>query len=178
LFKNLKDKGSRVVQHVQASVGARGGPDVTYVTSRVLVCAVPEVLPDALWTPMEDSLRAALDARHRDTHAVYNLTQRPMHHTYGGRLSAVPITTVGKAPPSLHTVFALCGNMAMYLRQKPDNVVVLCGLEGVLVFSQACLNSQHTVNYCLLHCCCTHAQCSQVNTPAGWSKHVGNNVLI
>lgn len=126
---------------LQAAVSKRG-PEMTYVTSRIIMCPWPDI-PDTLFSAFEDSVKVALDQKHPDSHAVYNLSARQLKHDYGKRLfcthlclmilcyrlSNVPLPASGRTVP-LHTLFALCENMSGYLRAQPQHVVVICGQEA------------------------------------------------
>lgn len=75
LFKNLKDKSAAVVQTVQSTYGSKG-PDVTWLTARLVVSPFAEGVPEALAAQAEEAMRAAVLEVAKREFAVYNFSNR------------------------------------------------------------------------------------------------------
>lgn len=59
----------------QSTYGGRG-PDVTFVTSRLVIAPLAEGIPEALASQAEDAMRLSILEQARGQFAIYNLSQR------------------------------------------------------------------------------------------------------
>lgn len=76
-----------------------------------------------------DDVRAFLEANHPKQYAVYNLAQRKYRPVkFDSRVSECPFNP-RKAPP-LATLFAVCKNMHLWLRQTPRNICIVHCMDG------------------------------------------------
>uniref|UniRef100_A0A183US88 Cyclin-G-associated kinase n=1 Tax=Toxocara canis TaxID=6265 RepID=A0A183US88_TOXCA len=132
-FKNIKDKTAAVALTVQSTYGGRG-PDVTFVTSRLVIAPLADGVPEALASQAEDAMRLHVMEQARGQFAVYNLSQRRLRCDYGNRLSETPMPPQGSGrAPTLNMLIGVCRNMALFLRQKPTNFIVITGPEAQCV---------------------------------------------
>ncbi|XP_037685106.1 cyclin-G-associated kinase isoform X2 [Choloepus didactylus] len=140
LFTNLKDTSSKVIQSVANY--AKGDLDISYITSRVAVMSFPaEGVESAIRNSMED-VRAFLDAKHPGRYAVYNLSLRTYRPSrFHNRVSECG--WAARRAPSLRSLYGVCRNMHLWLKQDPSNVCVVHCTDGraasaVLVCSFLC----------------------------------------
>jgi cyclin G-associated kinase len=133
LFKNLKDKSAAVVQTVQSTYGAKG-PDVTWLTARLVISPFAEGVPEALAASAEEAMRnAVLETTKRDF-TVYNFSCRRLKCDYNRRLSEMPMpSSTSGIPPALSFIISICKNIITFLRRNPENFVLLTGSEAQCV---------------------------------------------
>ncbi|GFR85921.1 cyclin-G-associated kinase-like, partial [Elysia marginata] len=128
MFKNLKDASNKVMETVSNSM-ARTDLDISYVTSRLIVMSYPAEGMESAFKNSIDEVRAYLEAKHRGSYAVYNLSQRSYRvQKFENRVSECG--WVAKKAPPLTNLYAICKNMHLWLRQKPRNVCVVHCLDG------------------------------------------------
>ncbi|RUS92097.1 hypothetical protein EGW08_000121 [Elysia chlorotica] len=128
MFKNLKDASSKVMETVSNSM-ARTDLDISYITSRLIVMSYPAEGMESAFKNSIDEVRGYLEAKHRGSYAVYNLSQRSYRvQKFENRVSECG-WAAKKAPP-LTNLYAICKNMHLWLRQKPRNVCVVHCLDG------------------------------------------------
>ncbi|VDK72962.1 unnamed protein product [Gongylonema pulchrum] len=74
-FKNIKDRTAAVAQTVQSTYGTRG-PDVTFITSRLIIAPLVDGIPEALAAQAEETMRAHVMDQARGQFATFNLSNR------------------------------------------------------------------------------------------------------
>lgn len=97
-----QDTSTKVMQTVQQSM-ARSELDMSYLTSRLIVMSYPAEGIESAYRHHIDDVRAALDSRHANHYAVYNVSGRSYPPT---RFSA-RVTDCGwphRHAPSLRTL--------------------------------------------------------------------------
>lgn len=128
LMKNVKDASARMVETVSATMN-KTDLDISYITSRIAVMSFPaEGMESAFKNHIAD-VRNYLEGRHRNCYAVYNLSQRQYRNAmFENRVSECgwPL----KKAPSLASLYAICKNMHLWLRQNPKNICVVHCLDG------------------------------------------------
>ncbi|XP_059173806.1 cyclin-G-associated kinase-like [Physella acuta] len=128
MFKNIKDASSKVMETVTNTIN-KTDLDISYITSRLIVMSYPAEGMESAFKNSIDDVRNYLESRHRGSYAVYNLSQRGYRVAkFENRVSECGWPPK-KAPP-LATLFAICKNMHLWLRQKPKNVCVVHCLDG------------------------------------------------
>uniref|UniRef100_A0A915CHE6 Protein kinase domain-containing protein n=1 Tax=Parascaris univalens TaxID=6257 RepID=A0A915CHE6_PARUN len=132
-LKNIKDRTTAMAQTVQSTYGGRG-PDVSFVTSRLVIAPLAEGIPEALASQAEDAMRLSILEQARGQFAIYNLSQRRLRCDYSNRSSETPMPPLGSGiTPTLNMLMSVCRNMALFLRQKATNFVVITGPEAQCV---------------------------------------------
>ncbi|KAL4236400.1 hypothetical protein ACF0H5_004785 [Mactra antiquata] len=128
LMKNVKDASVKVVETVSATMN-KSDLDISYITSRLLVMSYPaEGMESAIKNHIDD-VRNYLEGRHRNCYAVYNLSQRLYKNVkFENRVSECGWPA--KKAPTLASLFAICKNMHLWLRQNPKNICVVHCLDG------------------------------------------------
>ncbi|KAM3938815.1 cyclin-G-associated kinase [Leptodactylus fuscus] len=126
-LSNIKDTSSKVIQSVTNY--AKGDLDLSYITSRIAVMSFPaEGVESALKNNIED-VRLYLDAKHPGTYAVYNLCLRKYRPArFHNRVSECGWP--GRRAPNLMTLYSICKNMHLWLKQNPKNVCIVHCLDG------------------------------------------------
>lgn len=128
LMKNIKDASSKVMETVSASMN-KSDLDVSNITSRILVMSFPAEGVESAFKNHIDDVKSYLEYKYKNGFAVYNLSQR----TYRVAKFDNRVSECGWAPrkaPTLASLFAICKNMHLWLRQNPKNVCVLHCLDG------------------------------------------------
>ncbi|VDO29984.1 unnamed protein product [Onchocerca flexuosa] len=111
-FKNIKDKTAAVAQTVQLTYGSRG-PDVTYVTSRLVIAPLADYIPEALIAQTEETMRAHILDQARGQFAIYNLSNRCLRCDYS-HLVETPLPAVESGlTPTVNFLLNLCRNMCI-----------------------------------------------------------------
>ncbi|VDM11208.1 unnamed protein product, partial [Wuchereria bancrofti] len=127
-FKNIKDKTAAVAQTVQSTYGNRG-PDVTFVTSRLVIAPLADCIPEALIAQAEETMRAHIMDQARGQFTIYNLSNRHLRCDYG-HLIETPLPAVGSGlTPTVNFLLNLCRNMVLFLKQKETNFILVTGPE-------------------------------------------------
>ncbi|KAG8594449.1 hypothetical protein GDO81_001207 [Engystomops pustulosus] len=126
-LSNIKDTSSKVIQSVTNY--AKGDLDLSYITSRIAVMSFPaEGVESALKNNIED-VRLYLDAKHPGTYAVYNLCLRKYRPSrFHNRVSECGWP--GRRSPNLMSLYSICKNMHLWLKQNPKNVCIVHCLDG------------------------------------------------
>ncbi|KAK3091567.1 hypothetical protein FSP39_020845 [Pinctada imbricata] len=128
LMKNIKDASAKVVETVSATM-TKSDIDISYITSRVAVMSFPSEGVESAVKHHIDDVRSYLETRHRNSYAVYNLSQKTYRPAkFENRVSECGWTV--KKAPTLANLFAICKNMHLWLRQNPKNVCVVHCLDG------------------------------------------------
>ncbi|XP_064624452.1 cyclin-G-associated kinase-like isoform X2 [Lineus longissimus] len=128
LMKNIKDASSKVMETVSATIN-KGDLDINYVTTRLLVMSYPAEGIETAYRNHIDDVRCYLDARHPSSYAVYNLSQRQYKNIkFQNRVSECGWPA--RKAPLLHSLFAICKNMHLWLRQNQKNVCVVHCVDG------------------------------------------------
>uniref|UniRef100_A0A8C8CPS8 Cyclin-G-associated kinase n=1 Tax=Oncorhynchus tshawytscha TaxID=74940 RepID=A0A8C8CPS8_ONCTS len=124
---NIKDTSSKVIQSVASYT--KGDLDISYITSRIAVMSFPaEGVESAIKNNMED-VRLFLDGRHAGHYAVYNLTKRSYRPTrFHNRVSECGWQA--RRAPNLRSLYSLCKNMHLWLKQDQRNIAVVHCLDG------------------------------------------------
>uniref|UniRef100_A0A6Q2ZKR0 Cyclin-G-associated kinase n=1 Tax=Esox lucius TaxID=8010 RepID=A0A6Q2ZKR0_ESOLU len=124
---NIKDTSSKVIQSVASY--AKGDLDISYVTSRVAVMSFPaEGVESAIKNNIED-VRLFLDGRHAGHYAVYNLTKRSYRPSrFHNRVSECGWQA--RRAPNLRSLYSICKNMHLWLKQDPRNIAIVHCLDG------------------------------------------------
>ncbi|XP_060080705.1 cyclin-G-associated kinase-like [Ylistrum balloti] len=128
LMKNIKDASSKVMETVSATMN-KSDLDVSSITSRILVMSFPAEGVESAFKNHIDDVKSFLEYKYRNGYAVYNLSQR----TYRVAKFENRVSECGWAArkaPTLASLFAICKNMHLWLRQNPKNVCVLHCLDG------------------------------------------------
>ncbi|XP_060594466.1 cyclin-G-associated kinase-like [Ruditapes philippinarum] len=128
LMKNVKDASAKVVETVSATMN-KSELDISYITSRVAVMSFPaEGVESAIKNHIDD-VRNYLESRHRNSYAVYNISQRQYRNAkFENRVSECGWPA--RKAPTLANLFAICKNMHLWLRQNPKNICVIHCLDG------------------------------------------------
>ncbi|ELU08049.1 hypothetical protein CAPTEDRAFT_20343 [Capitella teleta] len=128
LMRNVKDASSKVMETVSASMN-KGDLDFSYLTTRLAVMSFPaEGMESAIRNHIDD-VKAFLDGRHNNSYAVYNLSQRSYRAIkFQNRVSECGFPAK-KAPP-LTTLYSVCKNMHLWLRQNQKNICVVHCMDG------------------------------------------------
>ncbi|VDK75588.1 unnamed protein product [Litomosoides sigmodontis] len=127
-LKNIKDKTTAVAQTVQSTYGNRG-PDVTFVTSRLVIAPLADGIPEALVSQAEEAMRAHILDQARGQFAIYNLSNRHLRCEYD-HLIETPLPVVGSGlTPTVNFLLNLCRNMVLFLKQKKTNFILITGPE-------------------------------------------------
>ncbi|VIO89134.1 Uncharacterized protein BM_BM12611 [Brugia malayi] len=127
-FKNIKDKTAAVAQTVQSTYGNRG-PDITFVTSRLVIAPLADCIPEALIAQAEETMRAHIMDQARGQFTIYNLSNRHLRCDYG-HLVETPLPAVGSGlTPTVNFLLNLCRNMVLFLKQKETNFILVTGPE-------------------------------------------------
>ncbi|XP_045160118.2 cyclin-G-associated kinase-like [Mercenaria mercenaria] len=128
LMKNVKDASAKVVETVSATMN-KSELDISYITSRIAVMSFPaEGVESAIKNHIDD-VRNYLEGRHRNSYAVYNLSQRQYRNAkFENRVSECGWPP--RKAPTLANLFAVCKNMHLWLRQNPKNICVIHCLDG------------------------------------------------
>nr|XP_046204101.1 cyclin-G-associated kinase isoform X1 [Oncorhynchus gorbuscha] len=126
---NIKDTSSKVIQSVASPSYTKGDLDISYITSRIAVMSFPaEGVESAIKNNMED-VRLFLDGRHAGHYAVYNLTKRSYRPTrFHNRVSECGWQA--RRAPNLRSLYSLCKNMHLWLKQDQRNIAVVHCLDG------------------------------------------------
>ncbi|XP_062593365.1 cyclin-G-associated kinase-like [Saccostrea cucullata] len=128
LMKNIKDASAKVIETVSATMG-KTDLDINYITSRIAVMSFPAEGVEAAFKNNIDEVRSYLESRHKDCYAVYNLSQR----TYRAIKFENRVSECGWPPkkaPLLTSLFEVCKNMLLWLRQNPKNICVIHCIDG------------------------------------------------
>ncbi|KAL5021014.1 hypothetical protein ScPMuIL_000169 [Solemya velum] len=128
LVKNIKDASAKVMETVSASMN-KSDLDISYITSRIIAMSFPAEGMESAFKNHIDDVRSYLEARHNNCYAVYNLAQR----TYRVAKFENRVSECGWSPkkaPTLASLFAVCKNMHLWLRQNPKNVCVVHCMDG------------------------------------------------
>uniref|UniRef100_A0A8C9TPJ3 Cyclin-G-associated kinase n=1 Tax=Scleropages formosus TaxID=113540 RepID=A0A8C9TPJ3_SCLFO len=124
---NIKDTSSKVIQSVASY--AKGDLDISYITSRIAVMSFPaEGVESAIKNNIED-VRLFLDSRHAGHYAVYNLSKR----SYRPSRFHNRVSECGWQPrraPSLRSLYSICKNMHLWLKQDQRNICIVHCLDG------------------------------------------------
>ncbi|XP_076440781.1 cyclin-G-associated kinase-like [Babylonia areolata] len=128
LVKNIRDASTKVMDTVSATMN-KADLDISYITTRLAVMSYPaEGMESAIKNHIDD-VRMFLETRHRNCYAVYNLTQRNYRVAkFENRVSECG--WMQRKAPTLTTLFAICKNMHLWLRQNPKNICVVHCLDG------------------------------------------------
>ncbi|KAM3727404.1 Cyclin-G-associated kinase [Dirofilaria immitis] len=127
-LKNIKDKTTAVAQTVQSTYGNRG-PDVTFVTSRLVIAPFADCIPEALIAQAEEAMRAYILDQTRGQFAIYNLSNRHLRCDYN-HLIETPLPSVGSGlTPTVNFLLNLCRSMVLFLKQKETNFILITGPE-------------------------------------------------
>lgn len=126
-FSNIKDTSSKVIQSVTNY--AKGDLDLSYITSRIAVMSFPaEGVESAIKNNIED-VRLYLDAKHPGSYAVYNLSLRKYRPArFHNRVSECGWS--GRRAPNLMSLYSICKNMHLWLKQDQKNVCIVHCLDG------------------------------------------------
>ncbi|XP_046904516.1 cyclin-G-associated kinase isoform X2 [Hypomesus transpacificus] len=124
---NIKDTSSKVIQSVASY--AKGDLDLSYITSRIAVMSFPaEGVESAIKNNIED-VRLFLDSRHAGHYAVYNLTKRSYRPSrFHNRVSECGWQA--RRAPNLRSLYSVCKNMHMWLKQDQRNICIVHCLDG------------------------------------------------
>ncbi|KAK6312720.1 hypothetical protein J4Q44_G00160670 [Coregonus suidteri] len=124
---NIKDTSSKVIQSVASYT--KGDLDISYITSRIAVMSFPaEGVESAIKNNIED-VRLFLDGRHAGHYAVYNLTKRSYRPSrFHNRVSECGWQA--RRAPSLRSLYSLCKNMHLWLKQDQRNIAIVHCLDG------------------------------------------------
>lgn len=129
LFKSLKDTSSKVMQNVSAAVNKTDQLDLNYLTSRIVVMSFPAEGIESAYKNNIDDVRNLLESKHHNHYAVYNLSRRSYRSAkFSNRVSECGFP-VSKAPP-LSSLFAICKNMLLWLKQDTSNIIVIHCTDG------------------------------------------------
>lgn len=128
LVKNIRDASTKVMDTVSATMN-KTDLDISYITTRLAVMSYPaEGMESAIKNHIDD-VRMFLESRHKNSYAVYNLTQRNYRVAkFENRVSECGWPQ--RKAPTLTTLFAICKNMHLWLRQNPKNMCVVHCLDG------------------------------------------------
>ncbi|XP_030592919.1 cyclin-G-associated kinase-like isoform X1 [Archocentrus centrarchus] len=127
---NIKDTSSKVIQSVASSPSyAKGDLDISYITSRIAVMSFPaEGVESAIKNNIED-VRLFLDSRHAGHYAVYNLSKRSYRPSrFHNRVSECNWQV--RRAPNLRSLYSVCKNMHLWLKQDQRNICVVHCLDG------------------------------------------------
>ncbi|KAK7502233.1 hypothetical protein BaRGS_00006597 [Batillaria attramentaria] len=126
--KNIRDASNKVMDTVSATMN-KSDLDISYITSRLAVMSYPaEGMESAIKNHIDD-VRMFLESRHKNSYAVYNLSQRNYRVAkFENRVSECGWPQ--RKAPTLTTLFAICKNMHLWLRQNPKNICVVHCLDG------------------------------------------------
>ncbi|XP_033737547.1 cyclin-G-associated kinase-like [Pecten maximus] len=128
LMKNIKDASSKVMETVSATMN-KSDLDVSSITSRILVMSFPAEGVESAFKNHIDDVKSYLEYKYRNGYAIYNLSQRTYRVAkFENRVSECG--WVARKAPTLASLFAICKNMHLWLRQNPKNVCVLHCLDG------------------------------------------------
>lgn len=124
---NIKDTSSKVIQSVSSY--AKGDLDISYITSRIAVMSFPaEGVESAIKNNIED-VRLFLDSRHAGHYAVYNLSKRFYRPSrFHNRVSECNWQV--RRAPNLRSLFSVCKNMHLWLKQDQRNICIVHCLDG------------------------------------------------
>uniref|UniRef100_A0A3P8QG33 Cyclin-G-associated kinase n=1 Tax=Astatotilapia calliptera TaxID=8154 RepID=A0A3P8QG33_ASTCA len=124
---NIKDTSSKVIQSVASY--AKGDLDISYITSRIAVMSFPaEGVESAIKNNIED-VRLFLDSRHAGHYAVYNLSKRSYRPSrFHNRVSECNWQL--RRAPNLRSLYSVCKNMHLWLKQDQRNICVVHCLDG------------------------------------------------
>uniref|UniRef100_A0A0N5C0L8 Protein kinase domain-containing protein n=1 Tax=Strongyloides papillosus TaxID=174720 RepID=A0A0N5C0L8_STREA len=140
LFKNLKEKSKDVVQTVQSTYGSKG-PDVTWISSKILMAPLPENIPDALKSTFDETLKSHIYQTTQGRFLIlYNLGNRTFKCDYKGKSfeAQFPPSNSGIAP-SLNYLFELLTDISRYLSRDEKSVLILVGPELSCILMAAAL---------------------------------------
>ncbi|XP_005459852.1 cyclin-G-associated kinase isoform X1 [Oreochromis niloticus] len=127
---NIKDTSSKVIQSVASNPSyAKGDLDISYITSRIAVMSFPaEGVESAIKNNIED-VRLFLDSRHAGHYAVYNLSKRSYRPSrFHNRVSECNWQL--RRAPNLRSLYSVCKNMHLWLKQDQRNICVVHCLDG------------------------------------------------
>ncbi|XP_029685623.1 cyclin-G-associated kinase isoform X2 [Takifugu rubripes] len=127
---NIKDTSSKVIQSVASNPSyAKGDLDISYITSRIAVMSYPaEGVESAIKNNIED-VRLFLDSRHAGHYAVYNLSRRSYRPSrFHNRVSECNWQL--RRAPNLRSLFSVCKNMHLWLKQDQRNICIVHCLDG------------------------------------------------
>ncbi|CAC5379615.1 GAK [Mytilus coruscus] len=128
LMKNIKDASAKVMETVSATVN-KADLDLSYITSRVIVMSFPSEGVESAFKNHIDEVRNYLDYKHKNSYAVYNISQKSYRTIkFENRVSECGWTA--RKAPTLASLFAICKNMHLWLRQNPHNICVVHCLDG------------------------------------------------
>lgn len=127
LFTNIKDTSSKVIQSMANY--AKGDLDLSYITSRIAVMSFPaEGMESAIKNHIED-VRLFLDSKHAGHYKVFNLSSRTYRPTkFHNRVSECG--WAARRAPHLHSLYSICKEMHVWLRQDPKNICVVHCVDG------------------------------------------------
>ncbi|XP_056139949.1 cyclin-G-associated kinase [Lampris incognitus] len=134
---NIKDTSSKVIQSVASNSSyAKGDLDISYITSRIAVMSFPaEGVESAIKNNIED-VRLFLDSRHAGHYAVYNLSKRSYRPArFHNRVSEC--NWQARRAPSLRSLYSVCKNMHLWLKQDQRNICIVHCLDGRAVSAVA-----------------------------------------
>ncbi|CEF70230.1 Numb-associated kinase [Strongyloides ratti] len=140
LFKNLKEKSKDVVQTVQSTYGGKG-PDATWVSSRILLIPLPENIPEALKSTVDENIKSYIyQVSQGKNFILYNLGNRTFKCDYKGKSfeAQFPPLNSGVAP-SLNYLFELLTDISMYLSRNNNSILVFVGPEVSCILMSAAL---------------------------------------
>lgn len=131
---NIKDTSSKVIQSVASY--AKGDLDISYITSRIAVMSFPaEGVESAIKNNIED-VRLFLDTRHAGHYAVYNLSKRSYRPSrFHNRVSECNWQL--RRAPNLRSLYSVCKNMHLWLKQDQRNICIVHCLDGRAVSAVA-----------------------------------------
>ncbi|KAL6114746.1 gak [Pungitius sinensis] len=131
---NIKDTSSKVIQSVASY--AKGDLDISYITSRIAVMSFPaEGVESAIKNNIED-VRLFLDSRHAGHYAVYNLSKRSYRPSrFHNRVSECNWQV--RRAPNLRSLYSVCKNMHLWLKQDQRNICIVHCLDGRAVSAVA-----------------------------------------
>ncbi|XP_034726868.1 cyclin-G-associated kinase isoform X1 [Etheostoma cragini] len=134
---NIKDTSSKVIQSVASNPSyAKGDLDISYITSRIAVMSFPaEGVESAIKNNIED-VRLFLDSRHAGHYAVYNLSKRSYRPSrFHNRVSECNWQV--RRAPNLRSLYSVCKNMHLWLKQDQRNICIVHCLDGRAVSAVA-----------------------------------------
>ncbi|VDM98156.1 unnamed protein product [Thelazia callipaeda] len=138
-LKNIKDKTTAVAQTVQSTYGHRG-PDVTFVTSRLVMAPLFDAVPESLICHAEEIVWDYVMNQTRGHLGVYNLSNRHLRCDYGFHVVETPLPTVGSGlTPTVNVLLNLCRNMTIFLKEKKTNIIFITGSEASCLLVSAAL---------------------------------------
>uniref|UniRef100_A0A7E4V094 Cyclin-G-associated kinase n=1 Tax=Panagrellus redivivus TaxID=6233 RepID=A0A7E4V094_PANRE len=140
IFKNFKEKSAAVVQTVQTTYGSKG-PDITWITSRLIMAPVLENVPETIAQLSEEQLKNyIIETSAKRPFVLFNLSERNLSCDYNRCASeyALPPISSGVAP-SLDFMIGLTRNAITFLKRDNRGLVYFTGPEAQCALAVACL---------------------------------------